>query len=73
MASNTDVVKKIYYNISVLLLSTVHTCDRTAPTDTPTQTGNTERTCLAVEPTQYTSPHQTRQNSPVCVESRVAV
>jgi len=28
MASNTDVVKKLYYNISVLLLSTVHTCNR---------------------------------------------
>ena len=28
---------------------------------------NTERTCLAVGPTQFTPPHQTRQNSPVCV------
>ena len=24
-------------------------------------------TCLAVKPTQFTPPHQTRQNSPVCV------
>jgi len=34
---------------------------------------DTERTCLAVEPTQFTPPHQTRQNSPVCVVSGVAV
>jgi len=34
---------------------------------------NTECTCLAVGPTQFTPPHQTRQNSPVCVVSGVAV
>ena len=34
---------------------------------------DTERTCLAVGPTQFTPPHQTRQNSRVCVVSGVAV
>ena len=32
-----------------------------------------ERTCRAVGPTQFTPPHQTRQNSPVYVVSGVAV
>jgi len=41
---------------------------RTAPPDT-----DTERTCLAVGPTQFTPPHQTRQNSPVCVVSVVLI
>jgi len=39
---------------------------------TPTQT-DTERTCLAVGPTQFTPPLQTRQHSPVRVVSGVAV
>jgi len=30
---------------------------------------DTQRTCLAVGPTYFTPPHQTRQNSPVCVVS----
>jgi len=34
---------------------------------------DTERTCLAVGPTQFIPPRQTRQNSPVCVVSGVAV
>ena len=34
---------------------------------------DTERICLAVGPTQFTLPHQTRQNSPVCIMSGVAV
>ena len=46
---------------------------RTAPPDTPRHRPDTERTCLAVEPTQFTPPHQTRQNSPICVVSGVAV
>ena len=32
-----------------------------------------ERTCRAVGPTQFTPPHQTRQDGPVCVLSAVAV
>ena len=40
---------------------------RTAPPDTLRHRPDTERTCLAVGPTQFTPPHQTRQNSPVCV------
>jgi len=32
-----------------------------------------ERTCRAVGPTQFTLPHQTRQDGPVCVVSGVAV
>ena len=43
------------------------------PRDTLRQRPDTERTCLAVEPTQFTPPHQTRQNSPVCVVFGVAV
>jgi len=46
---------------------------RTAPPDTLRHRSDTERTCLAVGPTQFTPPHQTRQNSPVCVVSGVAV
>ena len=34
---------------------------------------DTERTCLAVGPTQFTPPRQTRRNSRVCVVSGVAV
>ena len=34
---------------------------------------DTERTCLAVDPTELTPPHQTRQNRPVCFVSGVAV
>jgi len=41
-----------------------------APPDTPRHRLDTERTCLAVEPTQFTPP---RQNSPVCFVSSVAV
>jgi len=44
---------------------------RTAPPDALRHRPDTERTCLTVDgssrPTQFTSPHQTRQNSPVCV------
>jgi len=40
---------------------------RTAPPDTLRHRPGTERTCLAVGPTQFTPPHQTRQNSLVCV------
>ena len=40
---------------------------RTAPPDALRHRPDTERTCLAVGPTQFTPPHQTRQNSPVCV------
>ena len=32
-----------------------------------------ERTCRAVGPTQFTPPHQTRQDGPVCVVSGVPV
>ena len=46
---------------------------RTAPPDTHRHRPDTERTCLAVEPTKFTPAHQTRQNSPVCVVSGVAV
>ena len=46
---------------------------RTAPPDTLRHRPDTERTCLAVGPTQFTPPHQTRQNSPVCVVSGVPV
>jgi len=45
----------------------------TAPPDSLWHGPDTERTCLAVEPTQFTPPHQTRQNSPVCVVSGMAV
>jgi len=42
--------------------------------DTLRHRPDTERTCLAVEPTQFTPPHQTRQNIPaVFVVSGVAV
>ena len=46
---------------------------RTALPDTVRHRPDTERTCLAVVPTQFTPPHQTRQNSPVCVVSGKAV
>jgi len=46
---------------------------RTAPPDTHRHRPDTERTCLAVEPTKFTPAHQTRQNSPVCVVSGVAM
>jgi len=46
---------------------------RIAPPDTLQHRPDTERTCQAVGPTQYTPPHQTRQNSRVCVVSSVAV
>jgi len=46
---------------------------RTAPPDTLRHRPDTERTCLAVLPTQFTLPHETRQNSPVCFVSGVAV
>ena len=45
-----------------------------AAPDTLRHRPDTERTCLvAVEPTQFTALHQTRQNSPVWVVSGVAV
>jgi len=44
---------------------------RTAPADTLRHRPDTERTCLTVGPTQFTPPHRTRQNSPVCVVSGV--
>jgi len=43
------------------------------PPDALRRRPDTERTCLAVGPTQFTPPRQTRQNSPVCVVSGVAV
>jgi len=46
---------------------------RTAPPDTLRHRPDTERTCLAVEPTQFTPTQQTRQNSRVYVVSGVAV
>jgi len=46
---------------------------RTAPLDTLRHRPHTERSCLAVRPTQFTPPQQTRQNSPVFVVSGVAM
>ena len=43
------------------------------PPDALRRRPDTERTCLAVGPTQITPPHQTRQNSPVCVVSGVSL
>jgi len=45
---------------------------RTAPPDALRHRPDTKRTCLAIEPTQFTLPHQTRQNSRVYVVSGVA-
>ena len=57
----------------VLRLTLSVTGGRTAPPDTLRRRPDTERTCLAVGPTQFTPPNQTRQNSPVCVVSGMAV
>jgi len=45
----------------------------TAPPDTLRHRPDTERTCLAVEPTQFTQRQQTRQTRPVRVVSGEAV
>jgi len=49
---------------------------RTAPPDALRHKPDTERTCLAVGPTQFTPPHQTRQNSParlICSASKCCI
>jgi len=46
---------------------------RTAPPDTHRHRPDTERTRLAIGPTQFTPPHQTRRISPVCGVLGVAV
>jgi len=64
------------HHAHIVLAYNVAKCARSAslrPPDALRRKPDKERTCLAVKQTQFTPPHQTQQNSPVCVVSGVTV